>query len=110
MMASGSRQRRLMIDRARCQRIDWEMEPYVAEPVSTSPTVEHLAEAWMELTRVERALRHLAPGQREVILLSRVTGMDALEIASITDSTPGTVRVTLHRALRRLRSLLEPSA
>jgi RNA polymerase sigma factor (sigma-70 family) len=99
--------RRQVIDRWRRQRLDWDTEPHALETVSTPRTADHLAEARERLARVEEALQHLAPSQRELILLSRVAGMDALEIASITGSTPGAVRVALHRALRRLRSLLQ---
>ena len=57
---------------------------------------------------MERALKKLSPGQREVLLLSRFAGMDADEIASVTGSTAGAVRVALHRALRLLRALIDP--
>jgi RNA polymerase sigma-70 factor (ECF subfamily) len=98
--------RRLVIDHSRRRRLDWDEERPALEAAS-SPTAERLAEARAQLARVERALQQLAPSHRELILLSRVGGMDAQEIGSITGSTPGAVRVALHRALRRLHSLLE---
>jgi RNA polymerase sigma-70 factor (ECF subfamily) len=64
------------------------------------------AEARELAARLERALEHLPPAQREVLLLARLGGLDAGEIAAVTGSTPGAVRVALHRALRRLRDLL----
>ena len=66
------------------------------------------AEAQELAARLEQALDRLPPGQREVLLLARLGGLDAAEIAAVTGSTPGAVRVALHRALRRLRDLLAP--
>lgn len=48
----------------------------------------------------------LPPSQREVLLLSRFSGLSHEEIAEITGASAGAVRVTLHRALRRLVDLL----
>jgi len=58
------------------------------------------------LGRLEEAIARLTPGQREVLLLSRYAGLDHAEIAEVTGSSPGAVRVALHRALRALRQLL----
>jgi len=58
--------------------------------------------------RLGAAVRRLPPAQREVLLLSRVAGLDVSEVAEITGTSPGAVRVALHRALRRLGELLGP--
>ena len=58
--------------------------------------------------RLERAVRRLPPAQREVLLLSRVAGLSHDEVAQVTGTSPGAVRVTLHRALGRLREVLGP--
>lgn len=96
--------RRLVVDHYRRERIVWEQE--LAE-IETTDRAEHRVETHELLEQVERALKKLSPGQREVLLLSRFAGMDADEIASVTGSTAGAVRVALHRALRLLRILLE---
>ena len=44
----------------------------------------------------------LTPEQAEVILLRVVAGLDAAQVAKIVGRTAGWVRVTQHRALRRL--------
>jgi len=79
------------------------------EPVALQRT-EHQAEARELLGRLERALDALPPGQREIVLLSRVAGMDAPDIAAVVGSSPGAVRVALHRALRRLSSVIREGA
>ncbi|MBI4240074.1 MAG: sigma-70 family RNA polymerase sigma factor [Candidatus Rokubacteria bacterium] len=57
---------------------------------------------------LQAAVLKLSPSQREVLLLSRFAGLSHEEIARITGISPVAVRVTLHRALRRLRDLLGP--
>jgi len=56
--------------------------------------------------RLQAAVLRLPPSQREVLLLSRFVGLSDAEIADMIGGSPGTVRVTLHRALRRVRTLL----
>lgn len=58
--------------------------------------------------RLETAVLRLPPSQREVLLLSRFGGLDHEEIARVTGTSETAVRVTLHRALRRLHELLGP--
>ncbi len=95
---------RLVVDHYRRQRLVWEQEP---EAIEAADRAEHRVETHELLERVERALKKLSPAQRETIVLSRFAGMGADEIASVTGSTAGAVRVALHRALRLLRILLE---
>lgn len=99
--------RHLAVDHFRRQQIAWEEDPAALDAAVASERAEHRVEASELVERLERALAQLSPKQREVILLSRFAGMDAAEVARVTDSTPGAVRVELHRALRRLKSLIE---
>ena len=52
--------------------------------------------------RLRRLVERLPDDQREVIDLW-CHGFDSAEIASITEQKPGTVRVKLHRAIKRLQ-------
>jgi RNA polymerase sigma-70 factor (ECF subfamily) len=52
-------------------------------------------------------LGRLPDRDRDVVVLAHVGGWDAGEIAALTNSTAGAVRVRLHRARRRLRRELE---
>ena len=61
-----------------------------------------------ELTeRLGHLLHRLTPRQREVLVLRVVVGLSAEETAQAVGSTPGAVRVTQHRALCRLRGVLD---
>lgn len=54
-----------------------------------------------------RLVNRLSARQREVIILRVVMRLSADETAVIVGSTPGAVRVTQHRALTRLREIIE---
>lgn len=58
----------------------------------------------LELVRDAVAL--LPAGQRDVVLMHYVDGLSCAEIASALDSSPGAVRVRLHRARAQLRAEL----
>ena len=57
---------------------------------------------------LERALGELPPVQRAVFELRDVEGRATEEVARILEIPPATVRVYLHRARMRLRTLLGP--
>jgi RNA polymerase sigma-70 factor (ECF subfamily) len=66
-----------------------------------------------EILTTEAALAFLGrlpPEQAEVVLLRHVVGLDVEHTARIVGKRPGTVRVTAHRALKRLADLLPPGA
>lgn len=70
-------------------------EPQVAEPAGDPALVEFLAQ-----------LGGLSTQQRAVVVLRYVGGMRPSEIADVLDTTPGAVRVQLHRAHTHLRTTL----
>ena len=53
------------------------------------------------------ALARLRPTDRELVVLALVGGWSPTEIAALTGTAAGTVRVRLHRARGRLRDLME---
>jgi RNA polymerase sigma factor (sigma-70 family) len=59
---------------------------------------------------VARALKQLTAGERLLILLRYEQGWSHPQIAARFDIPEATARVRLHRAQKRLRSLLEESA
>jgi RNA polymerase sigma-70 factor (ECF subfamily) len=52
-------------------------------------------------------LDQLPPAQRELLVLRVAVGLSAEETGRVLDMTPGAVRVAQHRALARLRLLVE---
>lgn len=59
-----------------------------------------------EVVALLDALARLGEIDRRVVVLSLVGGLSASEVGRVVDSSPGAVRVRLHRARRRLRAAL----
>jgi len=59
---------------------------------------------------IERALETLPPGYRTIFLLHDVEGFEHQEIASQQKCTIGNSKSQLHKARRRLRSVLSPGS
>jgi RNA polymerase sigma-70 factor (ECF subfamily) len=72
-----------------------------------SPDAAVQAEERMSTRRALRLIGSLQPDQAELVMLRVVVGLDVADVAAVTGRTPGSVRVAVHRALRRLRTLLE---
>ncbi len=62
------------------------------------------------LEDVREAVALLPPAQRDAVLLHYVDGLSCEEVAAALGSTPGAVRVRLHRARAELRRRLAPRA
>ena len=59
-----------------------------------------------EIARIEQAFAGLPEDYREVILLSRVVGLDRASVAREMNRSEDSIRNLLHRALAKLGSLL----
>jgi RNA polymerase sigma-70 factor (ECF subfamily) len=102
--------RRLVIDWRRSHQPGWSDQPEALETMAAPERADDRAEARDLAVRLERAIRRLPEGQREVLLLSRYADLNSEQIAQVMDTTPGAVRVTLHRALQKLRELIDTAA
>jgi DNA-directed RNA polymerase specialized sigma24 family protein len=60
----------------------------------------------MDRRSIQELLTHLPEHQRQVIEL-RLAGSTGVEIAHVLGRTPANINVTPHRAVARLRSLLD---
>jgi RNA polymerase sigma-70 factor (ECF subfamily) len=70
------------------------------------PAPVEVAEGVELLERLGVAMAHLSPRDAEVIRLTALDGLDTVELAAAIDVAPGTAKVVLHRARRRLRDLV----
>lgn len=78
-----------------------------ADRPSPGPSPERLAAGSQLGARILHELDRLTPAARGVIILREVQGFSYVEIAEIMNMSLDTVRVTLHRARRRLRESLK---
>jgi RNA polymerase sigma-70 factor (ECF subfamily) len=77
----------------------------MANDVASSP--ERVAEARFEQQRLRRAILQLRGDEQQVIMLHFVEGFRHAEIAAVLGKSEGAIRVILHRALVKLRHVLE---
>ena len=68
---------------------------------------EQATEAGFQQQRLRRAVLQLSGDQQQVVILRFMEGFEFAEIASLLKKKEGNVRVILHRALMKLRSILE---
>jgi RNA polymerase sigma-70 factor (ECF subfamily) len=89
----------------------------LSQPVEVLPDVidsandpEQAALAADRAARVHELLGTLSDIQREVVLLRVAVGLSAEEAGAVLGMSPGAVRVAQHRALNRLREMVQSSA
>lgn len=70
----------------------------------------HTPETWVSDNEKQRvlsnAIDHLPPKLRATFILREIEGLSTAEAAAVLDSSPGAVKVQLHRARLRLREYL----
>jgi RNA polymerase sigma-70 factor (ECF subfamily) len=76
----------------------------VAEDHDKGP--EKLAEDKLTQQEVRRAILQLSEEQQQVILMSFIEGLEYSEIAAALNKKEGNIRVIIHRALKRIREIL----
>ena len=57
---------------------------------------------------IREAIDQLSPKQKAVFMLSRYEGLQLKEVAETLEMAEGTVKIHLHRAVKRLQTLLRP--
>ena len=57
---------------------------------------------------IREAIDQLSPKQKAVFMLSRYEGLQLREVAETLEMAEGTVKIHLHRAVKRLQTLLRP--
>jgi len=77
----------------------------LADGSASSP--EQAAETSLEQQRLRRAILKLGSDEQQVVILRFIEGFEFSEIASVLNKKEGNVRVILHRALVKLRTILE---
>jgi RNA polymerase sigma factor (sigma-70 family) len=70
-----------------------------------APDSAERAAASEDLALLRTALTHLPIETREVLVLSRLQQVEHKDIARLLDTTPGAVKVRVHRALKELRDV-----
>lgn len=88
--------------RSRPERLTSAVEDESQEPSAYPHGIEQI----IERTNIERSLRLLKDEYREVIILRYLDELQPREIATVLGKSAGATRVTIHRALEALRSVV----
>ena len=102
-----ARHRAVDAGRSRSRRPD---VPLTLVQIAEQPLAPDAAELALEAisTRsVVALIKTLPRDHAEIIMLRVVAGLEAADVARIVGKTPGAVRVTAHRALRKLADVAE---
>ncbi|MBN1874226.1 MAG: sigma-70 family RNA polymerase sigma factor [Anaerolineae bacterium] len=72
--------------------------------------IQTLPEKYFEYESLQQAMIYLTQAELEVVLLRFVGGLDHQEIAKVIRSNANAVKSRMHRALKKLRDVLESRA
>ena len=87
-----------------------EEELLMRERIADSTDVEHEVEAAFDRERLNKAINALDPKYREVLILKFLEEKSYEEISDILRTPPGTVATLIHRAKKKLETILEQQA
>jgi RNA polymerase sigma-70 factor, ECF subfamily len=102
-----ARHRAVDAGRSRSRRPDLPVAVTEVVDQRTAPDAADLALEAISTQSVLALIKTLPRDHAEIIMLRVVAGLEAADVARIVGKTPGAVRVTAHRALRRLSDLAE---
>ena len=101
--------RRVLANQRRTAERQGRLHLRLAEVAATEPSMGEPADTGSNLDRsLAHALAQLAPDDRELLLLRAWDGLRVQDIAVLLACTPNAVSIRLHKARRRLASLLQP--
>jgi len=103
----------LLYRMARNEVIDFmrtKKNPLSLEEIDFEPPVDQEVERnidfKIEMAGVRKAISRLSPEQQDVVLMRFVDDLSNKEIADIMQKSEGTIRIIQHRAVKKLKSLL----
>jgi RNA polymerase sigma-70 factor, ECF subfamily len=102
-----ARHRAVDAGRSRSRRPDAPLALTEAMEQPMAPDAADLALEAISTRWVLELIKNLPRDHAEIIMLRVVAGLEAADVARIVGKSPGAVRVTAHRALRRLADLAE---
>jgi RNA polymerase sigma-70 factor (ECF subfamily) len=76
-------------------------------PADKAPGPQQLAEKQYEQERLRKVIMKLPEEQQQVILMSFIEGFNHREIAAALGKKEGNIRVMIHRALKKMRKIMD---
>ena len=97
-----------IIDYYRTRKIHYDINE-VSEDKSEDVAEGSLAEKVdnkIDISRIKNAIRELRPIEQDIIILRFVEDLSPTEVSKMIDKTPEAVRILQHRAIKRLKQIL----
>lgn len=82
-------------------------EEFISDDKNNKEELERTIDAKKELALVEKCLPLIKEEYRELIIMRFINDLSLEEIADINQKSRGSIRVSLHRALKALKELVE---
>lgn len=79
-------------------------------PVTICEDETNRVDSYGDPEALHRAIKILPPGQREAIEMLKLREMSLMEASSLSGTTTGALKVSVHRAMRTLRKVLDKGA
>ncbi len=102
-----ARHRAIDAGRSAARRPTVPLVPGASTDTLTAPDAADLALERISTQAVLALISALPPDQAEIIMLRVVAGLDNQTVARMVGKSPGAVRVSAHRGLRRLASIVD---
>ncbi len=77
----------------------------VTDKISDGPAPDERLQKAQEMDTLQQAMAKLSTENREVLVLSRFQELKYEEIARVLNTTPGAVKVRVHRAMNELKKI-----
>jgi RNA polymerase sigma-70 factor, ECF subfamily len=89
---------------AKIESLDDEANPI--HIIDEKQDIAHDLDEGLELQRLSQLIRQLKEEYKEIIVLKFINELELEEISAVTGKSKGSLRVTLHRALKALKELV----
>ncbi|WP_144460276.1 RNA polymerase sigma factor [Siminovitchia fortis] len=99
--------RNIVIDRYRRKRVWQRIKHYFTSDQEQVPGSEDIIIQSQEQQQLYDAIERLSSRQKEVVILRGILELSSNETGEILKCTPNSVNVTYHRALKKLKELME---
>jgi RNA polymerase sigma-70 factor (ECF subfamily) len=96
--------RNALVDNARKQGRN---TPLATEPADSGPDQEKILMVRESCRKVLEAMKKLRPQERDILALTLSSGLSYRDIASVAGISEANVKVTVHRARQKIRTILQ---
>lgn len=99
--------RNRVIDHYRTQKINFSLETVQEDFFQVDQSFDRLLDQQISLNQIKTALKQLTEEQQNIVILRFVEDLSPSEISQILHKSEGAVRLMQHRAIQKLKEIIE---